>query len=90
MAEAVAPAARVPRVAVGALLCLGSWAAFSLQDTLVKSLVVDLPVPEVLFVRSCVIVAISVGFLRRRDWAAVTIPANLRSLALRSALILMA
>jgi S-adenosylmethionine uptake transporter len=90
MAEAVAKAARIPRVGVGAGLCLASWAAFSLQDTLVKSLVVDLPVPEVLFVRSCLIVAISIGFLRRPDWATLAVPSNLRSIALRSALILIA
>ena len=90
MAEALAPAARDRRVAAGAALCLASWAAFSLQDTLVKSLVVDLPVPEVLFVRSCVIVAISLGFLRRPDWAALAVPAHMRSIALRSGLILVA
>lgn len=90
MAEALPGAARVPRVAVGASLCLGSWACFSLQDTLVKSLVVDLPVPEILFVRSCVIVAISIGFLRRADWTTLAVPAHLRSIALRSALILIA
>ena len=90
MADALAPTARVPRVAVGALLCLASWAAFSLQDALVKSLVVDLPVPEVLFMRSCVIVAISLGFLRRSDWTTLAVPAHLRSIALRSGLILVA
>lgn len=90
MGEAVAGAARVPRVVVGAALCLASWAAFSLQDVLVKSLVVDLPVPEVLFVRSCVIVAISIGFLRRPDWSTLAVPAHVRSIALRSGLILVA
>ena len=90
MAEALAPAARVPRVAIGAGLCLGSWAAFSLQDVLVKSLAVDLPVPEILFARSVVIVALSLGFLRRADWTTLSVPAHQRSIALRSALILVA
>ena len=90
MADAVASPARFPRVGVGAGLCLASWACFSLQDALVKSLVVDLPVPEVLFGRSLVIVALSLGFLRGPDWRALAIPANLRSIALRSALILIA
>jgi S-adenosylmethionine uptake transporter len=90
MAELVATAPRLPRVAVGALLCMASWACFSLQDAIVKSLVVDLPVPEVLFGRSAIIVALSLGFLRRADWLALAIPAHLRSIALRSGLILIA
>ena len=91
MSEAAAGAAKAaPRTLVGALLCLGSWAAFSLQDAIVKSLVVDLPVPEVLFGRSCVIVALSVAFLNRADYRALAAPSNLRSIALRSALILIA
>ena len=86
-AEVSAPASRALS---GAALCLGSWAAFSLQDAIVKSLVVTLPVPEVLFSRSVVIVAISFFFLRRADWDALRVPANLRQIALRSALILAA
>jgi S-adenosylmethionine uptake transporter len=74
----------------GGLLCLGSWAAFSLQDAIVKSLVVDLPVPEVLFGRSVMIVAISSIFAGRADYAALRVPANLKAIALRSALILIA
>ena len=65
-----------PRALVGAALCLGSWAAFSLQDAIVKSLVVDLPVPEVLFGRSVVIVALVVAFLNRADYRALSIPAQ--------------
>jgi S-adenosylmethionine uptake transporter len=86
----LAPARATSRTLVGAALCLGSWAAFSLQDAIVKSLVVDLPVPEVLFGRSVVIVALSFAFLNRADYRALAIPANLRSIALRSALILAA
>ncbi len=87
---AVGAAKAAPRALVGAALCLGSWAAFSLQDAIVKSLVTDLPVPEVLFGRSVVIVGLSVAFLNRTDYRALTIPANLRAILLRSALILIA
>jgi len=86
-AVAVRPASRA---LTGALLCLGSWAAFSLQDAIVKSLVVSLPVPEVLFARSVVIVAITSTLLTRADYKALTVPANLRAITLRSALILVA
>ncbi len=91
MSETAAVAARVPPQAlIGAALCLGSWAAFSLQDAIVKLLVTSLPVPEVLFGRSLVIVAISIAFLGRRDYQALAVPMNLRQIALRSALILIA
>jgi S-adenosylmethionine uptake transporter len=91
MAEtAVGAAKAAPSTFIGAALCLGSWAAFSLQDAIVKALVTDLPVPEVLFGRSVVIVALSFAFLTRKDYKALTIPANLRSIFLRSALILVA
>ena len=55
----------------GALLALAGWAAFSLQDAIVKALVVDLPVPEVLFGRSLVIVAdLARSFVKREDYRA--------------------
>jgi S-adenosylmethionine uptake transporter len=79
-----------PRAFLGAALCLGSWAAFSLQDAIVKALVVDLPVAEVLFGRSLMIVLLSIAFLRRADYAALATPSNLRQIVLRSALILIA
>jgi S-adenosylmethionine uptake transporter len=87
---AVGAAKAAPRALAGAALCLASWAAFSLQDAIVKSLVTSLPVPEVLFGRSVVIVALTSVFLTRADYRALTIPANLRSIVLRSALILIA
>ena len=91
MSETAAVSAQAtPRTLVGAALCLGSWAAFSLQDAIVKSLVTSLPVPEVLFGRSVVIVAISIAFLTRRDYQALAVPANLKQITLRSALILIA
>jgi S-adenosylmethionine uptake transporter len=87
---ALAAPRATPRAFTGAALCLGSWAAFSLQDAIVKSLVVDLPVAEVLFGRSVMIVALSIAFLRRSDYAALATPSNLRQIVLRSALILVA
>lgn len=87
---AAAPRRAAPRSLIGAALCLGSWAAFSLQDAIVKWLVVDLPVPEVLFARSLTIVALSIAFLGRADYAALSVPSNLKQIALRSALILIA
>ncbi len=87
---AAVPVHRAPRALLGAALCLGSWAVFSLQDAIVKALVVTLPVPEVLFGRSVVIVALSIAFLNRDDYRALAVPAHLRQMALRSALILIA
>ena len=87
---ALAAPRATPRTLLGAALCLGSWAAFSLQDAIVKALVVDLPVAEVLFGRSLMIVLLSIAFLRRADYAALSTPSNLRQIVLRSALILIA
>jgi len=87
---AAVPASATPRAFIGAALCLGSWAAFSLQDAIVKSLVTSLPVPEVLFARSVVIVALSIAFLNRSDYRALAVPANLKQITVRSALILVA
>jgi S-adenosylmethionine uptake transporter len=74
----------------GALLALGGWAAFSLQDALVKSLVVQLPVPEVLFGRSLVIVALAGLVVGRADYRLMIEPRNGIAIALRSTLILLA
>jgi S-adenosylmethionine uptake transporter len=74
----------------GALLALGGWAAFSLQDALVKTLVVELPVPEVLFGRSLVIVALTGLVVRRADYRVMAKPRNAVAIVVRSALILVA
>jgi S-adenosylmethionine uptake transporter len=84
------PAAAPSRSLTGALLALGGWAAFSLQDALVKSLVVDLPVPEVLFGRSLVIVCLTSLVVKRTDYQAMAEPRNAIAITLRSALILFA
>jgi S-adenosylmethionine uptake transporter len=84
------PSPLVSRSAAGGLLALGGWAAFSLQDALVKSLAVDLPVPEVLVGRSLVIVLISMFVVKRADYRAMGEQRNLIAIATRSALILLA
>ena len=54
-----AESAYAPRPLTGIALALCGWAAFSAQDAIVKWLVVWLPVSEVLFARSVIIVALS-------------------------------
>ncbi len=80
----------VSRTMSGAALAIGAWAAFSLQDAIVKYLVVDLPVPEVLFARSAVIVAIASLLSRRADFAAMARPRIGATIALRSLIIFIA
>jgi S-adenosylmethionine uptake transporter len=84
------PSPQSSRALTGALLALGGWAAFSLQDALVKALVVDLPVPEVLFGRSLVIVAISMFVVKRQDYRAMAERRNAVAIVVRSGLILAA
>lgn len=78
------------RAMSGAALAIGAWAIFSLQDAIVKALVVTLPVPEVLFARSLVIVAIAGLLATRADFAAMTRPRNGATIALRSLIIFVA
>ena len=84
------PALAPSRSLSGAILALGGWAAFSLQDALVKSLVVDLPVPEVLFGRSLVIVLLTSLVARGADFRIMAERRNAVAIAVRSALILLA
>jgi len=74
----------------GAALAVGGWAVFSLQDAIVKYLVVDLPVPEVLFARSLVIVAVTSLLARRSDFTAMAQARNGAAIALRALVILLA
>ena len=78
------------RTMSGVALAMGGWAAFSLQDAIVKLLVIDLPVPEVLFARSFVIVVVSSLLARRADFAAMTQARNAAAITLRSLIILIA
>jgi S-adenosylmethionine uptake transporter len=78
------------RTMSGIALAMGGWAAFSLQDAIVKLLVIDLPVPEVLFARSLVIVAVSSLLASRADFAAMAQPRNAAAITLRAIVILLA
>jgi len=84
------PSASLSRPLSGGLLACAGWVAFSLQDALVKTMVVDLPVPEVLFGRSIVIVAVSLFIVTPTDWRAMSDRANLMAIATRATLILIA
>jgi S-adenosylmethionine uptake transporter len=75
---------------LGVALAAAAWAAFSMQDAIIKYLVVTLPVPEILFSRSVAIVILSSLTLRRVDVRALVGPRNLVAIGLRSALILVA
>jgi S-adenosylmethionine uptake transporter len=86
--SAAAPSAS--RSMSGAALAVGGWAAFSLQDAIVKYLVHDLPVPEILFARSLVIIIIACLAAKRADIVAMAQPRNGAAIALRSLIILFA
>ena len=75
---------------VGVALALGGWAAFSLQDAIVKYLVVTLPVPEVLFVRSVLICLLAATVAKREELMVMTQRRALVAILLRSAFILAA
>ena len=70
--------AEASRTLTGIALATGGWAAFSVQDAIVKWLVVKLPVPEVLFGRSVVIVALASFAAQRADLRAMLERRNLR------------
>jgi S-adenosylmethionine uptake transporter len=71
----------------GIAMALCGWAAFSLQDAIVKWLAVRLPVPEILFSRSVAIVAVASLLARRSDWRAAMAPRHFAAIGSRSALI---
>lgn len=81
---------RASRTASGVALAIAGWAAFSLQDAIVKDLVVTLPVPEVLFARSLIIALLASLLAGRTDFAAMSQPRNGAAILLRSAIILIA
>ena len=82
--------AEASRTLTGIALAVCGWAVFSMQDTLVKWLVVKLPVAEVLLARSVTIVVLASLFARRADLAAMMHKRNFAALASRSLLILLA
>ena len=82
--------AEASRTLTGIVLATGGWAAFSLQDAIVKWLVVKLPVPEVLFGRSVVIVALASFAAQRADLRAMLERRNFTAIGSRAALIFLA
>ncbi len=77
-----------PRVLAGIGLATAGYALFSAQDAIVKWLVVSYSVPQVLLVRSLVIVAIALAVGGPRTLGRVAASPNKRALALRACLIL--
>ena len=78
------------RTLTGIALATCGWAAFSAQDAIVKWLVVKLPVAEVLFARSVMIVAVASFVVRRADLRSMMQRRNLAAVAVRGLLILVA
>jgi S-adenosylmethionine uptake transporter len=78
------------RTLTGVALAAAAWAAFSLQDATVKWLVVKVPVAEILFARSFVIVVVASLALRRAQVAILVERRNLVSIGIRAAFILAA
>jgi len=60
------------RLHSGAALAIAAWAVFSLQDAIVKYLVIALPAPEILFARSGLIVIVAALGARCEDLLAAT------------------
>jgi S-adenosylmethionine uptake transporter len=83
-------AKRVDRPLLGVVLAASGWAVFSLQDAIVKYLVVSLPPPEILFTRSVLIVAATSLALRGRDFRILRERRTAAAIGARGALILFA
>jgi S-adenosylmethionine uptake transporter len=82
--------AEASRTLTGIALAACGWAAFSVQDAIVKWLVLRLPVPEVLFARSVLIVALASFMVRRDDLRIALQRRNLAAIAVRGVLIFVA
>jgi S-adenosylmethionine uptake transporter len=82
--------AEASRTLTGIALAVCGWAAFSAQDAIVKWLVVRLPVPEVLFARSVMIVLLASVVVRRRDLNALMQRRNFMAVGSRALLIFVA
>ena len=74
----------------GVALAAAGWAAFSMQDAIIKWLVVSIPVPEILFSRSLAIVFVAGLMLRRSELVLALKRRNLTAIGVRTALILAA
>jgi S-adenosylmethionine uptake transporter len=82
--------AEASRTLTGIALAVCGWAAFSAQDAIVKWLVIKIPVPEVLFARSVMIVLLASVVVRRQDLSAMMQKRNLMAVGSRALLIFVA
>lgn len=79
-----------PGVFTGMALSASGYSFFSMQDALVKWLVADYAVPEILFIRSVFIVIVAAIVVRRQRTPSILRSPNRRSLFLRALLVLVA
>jgi S-adenosylmethionine uptake transporter len=84
------PAADASRTLTGVALAATAWAAFSVQDAIVKWLVVTIPVPEILFARSLLITLAASFVLRRSEFVIMLQKRSLAAIGLRAGFILAA
>jgi len=82
--------AEASRTLTGIALAICGWAAFSMQDAIVKWLVASLPTPEVLLGRSVIIVALASLLARRADLRVALQRRHLAAIVLRGVLVLAA
>jgi len=80
------PPSDVSHTLTGVALAASGWAMFSVQDAIVKFLVTTLPIPEVLFARSLVILALAGFLMRRGDFVVLARPGNIVATLSRGAL----
>ena len=81
---------RVSPSHAGVALAVAAWAVFSLQDAIVKYLVIALPAPEILFARSGLIIVVAALGARRKDLLVATRPREASVILARSIFILAA
>ncbi|MFP5077892.1 DMT family transporter [Rhizobium sp. YIM 134829] len=83
-------AAAEPRAFLGIALACAGYACFALQDAIVKLLVVTYAVPQILFMRSLVIVVIALPLARFLGHSSIMKSKHRGTLVLRAALMLAA
>lgn len=77
-----------PSVLAGIALACGGYSLFAMQDAVVKWLVADYAVPQILFIRSVIIVGISSYVIRRNGHPSILKSPHRGSLLLRAMLML--
>jgi S-adenosylmethionine uptake transporter len=84
------PTTDASRTLTGVGLAATAWAAFSAQDAIIKYLVVTIPVPEMLFVRSLLITLAASLVLRRSEFVVMLQRRSLAAIGVRAGFILVA